>query len=281
MGNARASSANALESHWLIDMIESHSIVFHNTESNRKEPFRPIEAGQVGVYTCGPTVHDFAHIGNFRAYLFEDVLRRYLEYSGYRVTHVMNLTDVEDKIIRKAGEQGVSIFEYVKPYERAFFEDLEALNIEPAHHYPKATDHVPEMLELIRTLRDKGYTYEKEGSIYYRIGSFPNYGRLSGVRPDEVKVGARIDSDEYEKEDARDFVLWKGRREGEHYWESEFGPGRPGWHIECSAMAMKLLGPHFDIHCGGEDNIFPHHENEIAQSEACTRQTFEIGRAHV
>lgn len=274
MGNARASSANALESHWLIDMIESHSIVFHNTESNRKEPFRPIEAGQVGVYTCGPTVHDFAHIGNFRAYLFEDVLRRYLEYSGYRVTHVMNLTDVEDKIIRKAGEQGVSIFEYVKPYERAFFEDLEALNIEPAHHYPKATDHVPEMLELIRTLRDKGYTYEKEGSIYYRIGSFPNYGRLSGVRPDEVKVGARIDSDEYEKEDARDFVLWKGRREGEHYWESEFGPGRPGWHIECSAMAMKLLGPHFDIHCGGEDNIFPHHENEIAQSEACTRQTF-------
>lgn len=249
-------------------------IVFHNTERNQKESFQPIEEGHVGMYTCGPTVHDFAHIGNFRAYVFEDILRRFLEYRGFRVTHVMNLTDVEDKIIRKAVEQGVSIFDYTKPFEEAFFEDLKTLNALPATHYPKATDHVNEMLELIRTLEERGYTYQKDGSVYFRISAYENYGRLSGIKVDEVKSGVRIDADEYEKEDARDFVLWKGFREGEHFWESPLGKGRPGWHIECSAMAMKYLGERFDIHCGGEDNIFPHHENEIAQSECCTGKQF-------
>ena len=254
--------------------MEARSLVFLNTENNQKQPFTPIEEGHVRLYTCGPTVYDFAHIGNFRAYVFEDVLRRYLEFRGYRVTHVMNLTDVEDKIIRKSRELGVSIFDYTKPYEDAFFEDLDTLNIKRATHYPRATGHIPEMVHLIQCLQDKGYTYEKDGSIYFRISAFQDYGRLSGIRPDSVKVGARIDADEYEKEDARDFVLWKGHREGEHAWESPFGLGRPGWHIECSAMAMKYLGNHFDIHCGGEDNIFPHHENEIAQSECCTAQKF-------
>ncbi|MGI6456999.1 MAG: cysteine--tRNA ligase [bacterium] len=247
---------------------------FYNTETKQKEVFHSIEEGHVRMYTCGPTVYDYAHIGNFRAYLFEDLLRRYLQYRGYRVTQVMNLTDVEDKIIRRSLEQGKTIFEYTEPFIRAFFEDLDTLNIERAEHYPRATEHIDEMLQIIDVLKDKGHTYEKEGSVYYRIQTFDQYGRLSGVRPDEVKVGARVDADEYEKDDARDFVLWKARKDQEHYWESRYGAGRPGWHIECSAMAMKYLGRHFDIHTGGEDNIFPHHENEIAQSEACTGETF-------
>ena len=247
---------------------------FYNTETKQKEVFHSIEEGHVRMYTCGPTVYDYAHIGNFRAYLFEDLLRRYLQYRGYRVTQVMNLTDVEDKIIRRSLEQGKTIFEYTEPFIRAFFEDLDTLNIERAEHYPRATEHIDEMLQIIDVLKDKGHTYEKEGSVYYRIQTFDQYGRLSGVRPDEVKVGARVDADEYEKDDARDFVLWKARKDQEHYWESRYGAGRPGWHIECSAMAMKYLGRHFDIHTGGGDNIFPHHENEIAQSEACTGETF-------
>jgi len=251
-----------------------HSIQFYNTEKKAKEPFESIEPGKVGMYTCGPTVYDYAHIGNYRAYLFEDVLRRYLKYRGFQVTQVMNLTDVEDKIIRKANEQGESIFDVTAPYIEAFYEDLDTLNVERAECYPKATDHIPEMVELIKTLRNRGVTYEKDGSIYYRIHAFKDYGRLSGNRPDAVKVGARIEADEYEKDDASDFVLWKARKEGEHYWETELGEGRPGWHIECSAMAMKLLGERFDIHTGGEDNIFPHHENEIAQSEAATGKRF-------
>ncbi len=250
------------------------AIHFLNTESKRKEAFESLEPGHVRIYTCGPTVYDNAHIGNFRAYVFEDVMRRYLQYRGYRVTQVMNLTDVEDKIIRNAREQGVSISEYTAPYVTAFFEDLDTLNIERAELYPRATEHIGEMIELIRTLKDKGYTYEKDGSVYYKIAQFQSYGRLSGIKVNEVQSGARIDVDEYEKDDARDFVLWKARKEGEHFWETEFGEGRPGWHIECSAMAMKYLGPHFDIHCGGEDNIFPHHENEIAQSEACSGETY-------
>ncbi len=249
-------------------------VFFHNTETNRKEPFQSIEPGQVRMYTCGPTVYDYAHIGNYRAYLFEDILRRYLQYRGFRVTQVMNLTDVEDKIIRKARERPVSIFEVTRPFIQAFFEDLDTLGVERAEHYPKATDHIPEMVELIKSLRDKGLTYEKEGSIYYRVSSFKDYGRLSGNRPDSLKPGARIDTDEYEKEEVSDFVLWKARKEGEHFWETELGPGRPGWHIECSAMSMKYLGPHFDIHTGGEDNVFPHHENEIAQSEGATGGRF-------
>ncbi|HQH74059.1 MAG TPA: class I tRNA ligase family protein, partial [bacterium] len=186
-------------------------VFFHNTETNRKEPFQSIEPGQVRMYTCGPTVYDYAHIGNYRAYLFEDILRRYLQYRGFRVTQVMNLTDVEDKIIRKARERPVSIFEVTRPFIQAFFEDLDTLGVERAEHYPKATDHIPEMVELIKSLRDKGLTYEKEGSIYYRVSSFKDYGRLSGNRPDSLKPGARIDTDEYEKEEVSDFVLWKAR----------------------------------------------------------------------
>jgi cysteinyl-tRNA synthetase len=252
----------------------SEQITFYNTETKEKEVFKSIEDKHVRMYTCGPTVYDFAHIGNYRAYLFEDILRRYLKYCGYKVTQVMNLTDVEDKIIRKSQEQQISIFDVTSPFEKAFFEDLDTLNIERAEHYPKATDHIDEMVELIRTLKEKGFTYEKDGSIYFRIHNFKEYGKLSGNRPESVKVGARLDSDEYEKEEASDFVLWKTRKEGEHYWETEFGEGRPGWHLECSAMSIKYLGKHFDIHTGGEDNIFPHHENEIAQSEAATDETF-------
>ncbi len=252
----------------------AQTIHFFNTESRRKENFTSLEKGHARMYTCGPTVYDYAHIGNFRAYVFEDVLRRYLKYRGYRVTQVMNLTDVEDKIIRRAGELGTSIYDYVVPYIEAFFEDLDTLHIERAEHYPRATDYIPHMLDLVRALKEKGYTYERDGSVYFSISKFPEYGRLSGIRPDEVKAGARIDSDEYEKDDVRDFVLWKGRKEGEHFWETEFGPGRPGWHIECSAMSRTLLGDHFDIHTGGEDNIFPHHENEIAQSEAASGTKF-------
>ena len=247
---------------------------FTNTLGNRLEAFKPIGEGEVGLYTCGPTVYDYAHIGNFRAYIFEDILRRHLEFSGYEVKHVMNLTDVEDKTIRAANEAGVSIFDHAEKFTQAFFEDVETLGIKPAHVYPKATDHVPEMIEMCKHLEADGHTYVADGSLYYRISTFGDYGKLSGIRPDQVQVGARIDSDEYEKEDARDFVLWKAWREGEPRWESFWGPGRPGWHIECSAMSKKYLGDHFDIHCGGEDNIFPHHENEIAQSEAANRKPF-------
>ena len=250
------------------------ALQFTNTMGGKKEEFHPLNPPNVGMYTCGPTVYDFAHIGNFRTYLFEDILRRYLIYRGYRVFQVMNLTDVEDKIIRAAQSKGISIFEHTRPYIEAFFEDLDTLRIQRAEVYPRATDHIPEMLEIIRILREKGHTYESEGSIYYRISTFPRYGALSGITPDSVKVGARVDQDEYEKEDARDFVLWKARKEGEHFWQTEYGEGRPGWHIECSAMSRKYLGDTFDIHCGGEDNIFPHHENEIAQSEAATGKPF-------
>ncbi len=250
------------------------ALQFTNTMGGKKEEFHPLNPPNVGMYTCGPTVYDFAHIGNFRTYLFEDILRRYLIYRGYRVFQVMNLTDVEDKIIRAAQSKGISIFEHTRPYIEAFFEDLDTLRIQRAEVYPRATDHIPEMLEIIRILREKGHTYESEGSIYYRISTFPRYGALSGITPDSVKVGARVDQDEYEKEDARDFVLWKARKEGEHFWQTEYGEGRPGWHIECSAMSRKYLGDTFDIHCGGEDNIFPHHENEIAQCEAATGKPF-------
>jgi len=242
--------------------------------SRKKEIFQPLDPPNVRLYTCGPTVYDYAHVGNFRTYIFEDILRRYLLYRGCRVFQVMNLTDVEDKIIRAAREKGVSIYEHTAPYAEAFFEDLDALRIQRAEVYPKATDHIGEMVDMIKILRDKGHTYESEKSIYYRISSFPRYGALSGITLDSLKVGARVDQDEYEKEDARDFVLWKARREGEHFWRTELGEGRPGWHIECSAMSRKYLGDTFDIHCGGEDNIFPHHENEIAQSEAANGRPF-------
>ena len=264
------------------------ALQFFNTLTRRKEDFHPLEEGQVRLYTCGPTVYNFAHIGNFRTYVFEDLLRRYLKIKGFRITQVMNITDVEDKIIRQARERGIELDqgdprntsgripldEIVEPIIQAFHEDRQALKIEDCEHYPRATRYIQRMVELIQRIIAKGITYESEGSIYFSIQKFPHYGCLSGHRIDEMKVGARVDQDEYEKEDARDFVLWKGRREGEAYWKTDLGEGRPGWHIECSAMSMDLLGETFDIHCGGEDNIFPHHENEIAQSESATGKPF-------
>jgi cysteinyl-tRNA synthetase len=248
---------------------------FFNTLSRRKEEFRPLREGEVRMYTCGPTVYDFAHIGNFRAYAWEDLLRRTLKFFGLRVTQVMNLTDVDDKTIRNSLERGVSLNEYTQPFIEAFFEDARRLGIEPAEHYPRATEHIPDMLEVIRRVEEKGHTYVAQDSVYFRIGTFPAYGRLSGITPSSAAAAtSRIDSDEYEKEDARDFVLWKGRKPGEPFWPSPWGDGRPGWHIECSAMSMRYLGEQFDIHTGAVDNIFPHHENEIAQSEAATGHTF-------
>ncbi len=249
-------------------------IRYYNSMTKRVDEFHPLVAGKVGLYTCGPTVHDFAHIGNFRAYTWEDLLRRHLEWRGYEVLHVMNITDVEDKIIRKANEAGVDIREYTARYTEAFFEDVRALHIEPAHHYPRATEHVAEMIDLIRRLEERGHTYVSGGSVYFRIASFPGYGKLAGLDRDKLLVGARVDADEYTKDDPADFVLWKAHREGEPSWDSPWGPGRPGWHIECSAMSMKYLGETFDIHTGGVDNKFPHHENEIAQSEGATGKQF-------
>jgi cysteinyl-tRNA synthetase len=226
------------------------------------------------MYTCGPTVHDFAHIGNFRTFLFEDVLRRVLLQNGFQVTQVMNLTDVEDRIIKKAADQGITIDEFTEPYIEAFFEDLDTLRIQRAEQYPRATQHIFEMVSLIEVLNEKGHTYVSDGSTYFRIGSFPRYGALSHLDASGLKAGARVDVDDYGKDDPRDFVLWKARKPEEQSWETPLGAGRPGWHIECSAMSMKYLGESFDIHTGGVDNIFPHHENEIAQSEAATGKTF-------
>ena len=249
-------------------------IRFHNTLSGRVEDFRPITPGQVKLYTCGPTVYDFSHIGNYRAYIFEDMLKRFLQMSGLRVTHIMNITDVDDKTIRGAKARGVSLREYTEVYIQSFFDDIRALNILPADHYPRATDHIPEMVRLVRGLLDKGFAYEKDGSVYFSIAKFPAYGRLSKIDLAGLSPGQRIEADEYEKESVHDFALWKKAKEGEPAWEVELGPGRPGWHIECSAMSLKYLGQTFDLHCGGVDNIFPHHENEIAQSESYTGTTF-------
>jgi cysteinyl-tRNA synthetase len=255
-------------------MAAPSTLRFHNTMTRRVDPFSPLTAGAVRMYTCGPTVYDHAHIGNFRAYVWEDLLRRFLRYRGFAVTQVMNITDVDDKTIRNSVAAGVSLREYTDRFVRTFFEDIDSLGIERAEFYPRATDHVPEMLEIIARLREKGHTYESGGSTYFRIDTFPAYGRLSGLDPSGIKAGARVESDEYEKDDVRDFVLWKARKEGEPSWSAPIGEGRPGWHIECSAMSMKYLGPSFDIHTGAVDNIFPHHENEIAQSEAATGLPF-------
>ncbi|MDZ4860088.1 MAG: cysteine--tRNA ligase [Candidatus Hydrogenedentes bacterium] len=254
------------------------AIRFFNTLTRAKEVFEPIAAPQVGLYTCGPTVYHYAHIGNLRTFLFEDLLRRHLKYRGYGVKHVMNLTDVEDKIIRTCRETGESLKSLTGRYAQAFFEDLDTLRIERAEQYPAATDHVSEMVELIKKLRDGGHTYESNGSIYFKLSTFPSYGQLSKFKMDELKSGAsgRVDSDEYDSDDPRDFALWKAydEKDGAVFWETELGKGRPGWHIECSCMSMKYLGESFDIHCGGIDNMFPHHENEIAQSEAATGKPF-------
>ncbi|NIT36075.1 MAG: cysteine--tRNA ligase [candidate division Zixibacteria bacterium] len=245
-------------------------IRFYNTLSRRLERFEPLEAGKVRVYTCGPTVYDYAHVGNFRTYAFEDLLKRYLRWKGFDVVQVMNLTDVDDKTIRGAREAGVSLGEYTKPYIETFFKDADTLRIRRAEHYPRATEHIPEMIALVKRLEAGGHTYASEGAVYYRISTFPGYGKLSGMNIGSLQPGARVDVDEYAKEEARDFALWKPFGGGEAGWDSPWGPGRPGWHVECSAMSMKYLGETFDIHTGGVDNIFPHHENEIAQSEAAT-----------
>jgi len=231
--------------------------------------------GEVSLYTCGPTVYDYAHIGNFRTYLWEDLLRRHLEVRGHKVTQVMNLTDVDDKTIAGALKRGIPLDDYTRTYIDAFFEDLDALGIQRAALYPRATRHVPEMTAVMERLQAGGHLYESKGSIYFRIDTFPGYGRLSGLDPDSAAAGqARIDADEYDKDNPRDFAVWKMRRGEEPFWESPFGAGRPGWHLECSAMSIKYLGETFDIHTGGVDNIFPHHENEIAQSEAATGKPF-------
>jgi cysteinyl-tRNA synthetase len=245
-----------------------------NTLGSELQELELRDPGKVRMYTCGPTVHDRAHIGNFRTFLFEDILHRYLKYKGLEVEQIMNITDVDDKTILKSRKQNLSLREYTEIYTQAFFEDRDVLKILPAHHYPRATDHIPEMIDMIRILLEKGYAYQSHDSIYFRITSFPGYGKLSGIDPSALIEGYRVESDEYTKESPKDFVLWKGKKEDEDFWTSPFGEGRPGWHIECSAMSMKYLGIPIDIHAGGVDNIFPHHENEIAQSEAAMGQTF-------
>jgi len=245
-----------------------------NTLTGATDTFTPADGATVRMYTCGPTVHNFAHIGNFRTYVFEDVLRRHLK-SKWQLLHVMNITDIDDKIIAKATEKGVDIRDYTAPYTEAFFADSAKLRIEKPDVITPATDYIPEMISLVEQLIASGHGYREGNSVYFRISSFPSYGRLSRLDRRELKVGARIDADEYEKEQPNDFVLWKGPKEDtEKRWDAPFGAGRPGWHIECSAMAMKHLGETLDIHCGGVDNIFPHHENEIAQSEAVTSKPF-------
>ncbi|NDD58159.1 MAG: cysteine--tRNA ligase [Chlamydiae bacterium] len=252
----------------------------YNTESKQIEPFTPINGQTVLMYTCGPTVYNYAHIGNFRTYVFEDILRRSLKFFGMKVDQVMNLTDIDDKTLKGAIEMGVSLKEFTSPYITAFFEDLDTLGIERVEHYPAATQYIDEMIKMIQGLLNKGVAYQgSEGSIYFSIKQFPSYGRLSHLHLDELEAGAsdRIAADDYDKDQACDFVLWKSydpERDGKIYWDSPFGKGRPGWHIECSAMAMNLLGESIDIHVGGVDNMFPHHENEIAQCEAFSEKHF-------
>jgi len=246
-----------------------------NTLTRTTDVFAPADGATVRMYACGPTVYDFAHIGNFRTYVFEDVLRRHLRSKPWNLVHVMNITDIDDKIIRKSVELGIDIRTFTAPFTKAFFEDSEKLRVQRPDIITPATDYIPEMIQLVERLLKSGHAYREGDSIYYRISSFPGYGRLSRLAQRELKVGARIDADEYEKEQPNDFVLWKAPKdENEPRWTAPFGIGRPGWHLECSAMAMKNLGNTLDIHCGGVDNIFPHHENEIAQSEAVSFQPF-------
>lgn len=250
---------------------------FFNTLTRQLEEFHPLEDGKVRMYVCGPTVWNFAHVGNFRTFIFADVLRRYLKFKGYDVTHVFNLTDIDDRIINEAAKKGVSIDEFTAPYITAFWEDFDALGMERPEVTPRATQHIPEMTEIIAKLLENGKAYESDGSIYYRITAFPDYGKLSRINFSGNIAGGseRVDTDKYDKEDARDFALWKLVGDDEEPgWDAPFGRGRPGWHIECSAMSMKYLGETFDIHAGGMDLQFPHHENEIAQSEGATGKQF-------
>jgi len=246
----------------------------YNTLSGKVEEFHPLKDNEVRMYACGPTVYDYGHIGNFRTFVAVDILRRFLRQSGYKVRHVMNITDVDDKIIRNSARDGVSVKQYTAKYEKAFLEDAAALNIEQPI-LVRATDHIPEMAEFIAELEKKGFAYRTEdGSYYFRIAKFPGYGKLSKKDFAGMEDGARVDVDEYEKDSARDFALWKAPKPCEARWDTAIGPGRPGWHIECSVMSMEELGDTFDLHAGGEDLIFPHHENEIAQSEALTGKPF-------
>jgi cysteinyl-tRNA synthetase len=247
---------------------------FYNTLTQDVRPFAPAADNTVRMYTCGPTVYDFAHIGNFRTFVFFDLLRRWLRASGFQLNHVMNITDVDDKIIRNAVAQHKSLQEYTAAFTEAFFEDSRTLRLETAEHVARATEHIPQMAHAIKELAEKGFTYEADGSIYFRISKFPEYGKLSRIDLSGNRAGARVDVDTYEKDDARDFVLWKAPKEGEVFWDTEVGRGRPGWHIECSVMAIQYLGATLDLHAGGIDLTFPHHENEIAQSEALTGKTF-------
>ncbi len=258
----------------------------YNTESKTKEIVRPRHGDTILMYTCGPTIYNFAHIGNFRTYVFEDLLRRVIQFFGFKINQAMNLTDIDDKTIKGAVQNGVTLKEFTDPFKKAFFEDLKTLNIQPVEHYPPATAFIPQMLQIIETLLKKGIAYKSNGSVYYSIEKFPTYGRLSHLCMDELIINASGDNnaDEYEKDNLSDFVLWKAydsERDGQIYWESPYGKGRPGWHIECSAMAMDILGSSIDIHCGGVDNMFPHHENEIAQSEGCSGHKFVQHWVHV
>ena len=247
---------------------------FHNTLTQELEPFHPLRDNTVRMYTCGPTVYNFVHIGNFRTFAFQDVLRRWLRYRGFALDHVMNVTDVDDKIITNAAREGKSIADYTAGFTKAFFEDAAALRLEKPEHVAPATKHIGEMVNAIEELAGKGCTYTSDGSTYFRISAFPGYGKLSHNDFSGIRSGARVDVDEYEKADARDFVLWKAKKGDEPFWPTPFGDGRPGWHIECSAMAMSYLGETLDIHAGGVDLVFPHHENEIAQSESITGRPF-------
>jgi cysteinyl-tRNA synthetase len=250
-----------------------------NTLTRAVEPFAPLAPPRVTLYTCGPTVWNYAHIGNFRTFVFEDVLRRYLAFAGYQVAHVMNLTDVDDRTINAANGAGVKLVQHTAPFVQAFFDDRDYLRLEPAQHYPKATEHIPQMVALIGRLLERGVAYRgDDGSVYFAIDRFPAYGRLSRVERRDLKAGVRVSSDEYAKEDARDFVLWKAAKPEDETagaaWDAPFGRGRPGWHLECSAMSQQYLGETIDLHAGGVDLIFPHHEDEIAQSEAASGRTF-------
>ena len=252
-------------------------IKFYNTKIRKREEFKPIEEGKVGLYTCGPTVYDFAHIGNFRAYIFEDLLRRFLSLSGFEVYHVMNITDIDDKTIRRSIEENRSLQDFTDEYVKSFHEDVATLRLLPAHEYPRATEFIPQMLDMVGQLEKKGFTYTtQDSSVFFKISEFDGYGSLAKLDPDQLRAGERVENDEYGKEEGRDFALWKGHKGSESNisWDSPWGNGRPGWHLECSAMSTHYLGNHFDIHCGGVDNIFPHHENEIAQSCAATGEEF-------
>ena len=256
-------------------------LCFYNTLTGKKEPFLSLEHGRVSMYTCGPTVYTYSHLGNFRTFVSQDILRRYLKYKGFRLNHVMNYTDVDDKTIRNANESGLDLKDYTNQFIDAFKVDCGLLKIQTPEKVVRATDHIHDMEKMVEGLISKGYAYHKENSTYFRISNFKTYGRLSRINISEIKSGARVDQDEYEKENARDFVLWKASKSGEPQWPTSFGPGRPGWHLECSVMAMKYLGESFDIHSGGTDLIFPHHENEIAQSEALTGKPFVRYWIHV